>query len=419
MSATRQIAPQPWMTAAETRAVVEALTRDGGEIRFVGGCVRDAVAGRPVKDVDLATPLPPDEIVRRLDDAGLRAVPTGIAHGTVTAVVASRHFEITTLRIDVETDGRRARVAFTDDWDADAARRDLTINALSCTPDGTVHDPFGGVADLEAGRVRFVGDPEERIREDVLRLLRFFRFHAHFGRGHLDPAGLAACRRLGHLLPTLSGERIQAELLRLLEAPNAADTLERMHEEDILDHVLPEATAFDRLRRLVVLEDHHDVALPPVRRLAAVVNGDRPVLRALADRLRLSNRDRDYLLRVHAALPGFKPIAGAGERHRWFYRHGASDYADLVLLHWAGRETSPAGLGRELADAAAWRRPQFPVDGRDVQALGIRPGPEVGALLTAVEEWWTQHDFEPDRAACLDRLGALARRVRPGEEGGT
>jgi len=199
-----RLAPQPWMTAPETRAVVAALTADGTEVRFVGGCVRDALLGRPVKDVDIATPDRPQRVMELLARAGIRAIPTGIEHGTVTAVVGRTPFEITTLRRDVETYGRRAKVAFTDDWTADAARRDFTINALSCTPDGRLYDPFGGLADLRAGRVRFVGDPEARIREDVLRLLRFFRFYAHYGAAPPDPAALAACRALAPLLPGLA-----------------------------------------------------------------------------------------------------------------------------------------------------------------------------------------------------------------------
>src|SRR5690606_37975346 len=194
-----------WMTAPQTRAVIDALTQDGGQVRFVGGCVRDALLGRPVKDIDIATPDPPETVIERLTRAGIRTVPTGIDHGTVTAVIGQKHFEITTLRHDVETFGRRARVAFTADWEADAARRDFTINAISAEPDGSLHAPFGGAADLAAGRVRFVGEPEARIREDVLRLLRFFRFHAWYGRGEPDREALEACGRLAHLLPTLSG----------------------------------------------------------------------------------------------------------------------------------------------------------------------------------------------------------------------
>ncbi|MFQ5959208.1 MAG: CCA tRNA nucleotidyltransferase, partial [Alphaproteobacteria bacterium] len=244
------IEPQRWMTVRATRAVVDALRAQGAEVRFVGGCVRDAVAGRKVTDVDIATPDPPETVIRLLEAAGIRVVPTGIKHGTVTAVVARRPFEITTLRRDVETYGRHAKVAFTDDWTADAARRDFTINALFCAPDGTLYDPFGGLDDLRAGRVRFVGDAVQRIREDVLRLLRFFRFYAHYGRPPPDAEALAACRAMALALPSLSGERVCAELLRLLAADDPAAVLELMIEADVLEFVLPEVAGVGALAEL-------------------------------------------------------------------------------------------------------------------------------------------------------------------------
>jgi poly(A) polymerase len=222
MSDGARLDPQTWMTAPETSAVLVALRGEGETTRFVGGCVRDAVLRRPVEDVDLATSHPPETVMSLLAAAGLRAIPTGIAHGTVTALSGGRRYEITTLRHDVETYGRHARVAFTDDWRADAARRDFTMNAISCDPDGTLHDYFDGLADLAAGIVRFVGEPEARIREDVLRILRFFRFHARYGRGQPDPSALAACAQLSVLVPNLSKERVSAELKKILKEPVAA-----------------------------------------------------------------------------------------------------------------------------------------------------------------------------------------------------
>src|SRR5713226_4802519 len=213
MQPVERIVPQSWMIEAPTRAVLAALGAGGAVVRFVGGCVRDALLGRAIGDIDIATPDLPETVLTLLEAASIKAVPTGIAHGTITAVVPPRHFEITSLRRDVETFGRHARVAFTDDWAADAARRDFTMNALFLDAEGQVFDPVGGLEDLRAGRVRFVGDAEARIREDVLRLLRFYRFHAHYGRGEADEAARAACRALAHLLPGLSGDRIAAELL--------------------------------------------------------------------------------------------------------------------------------------------------------------------------------------------------------------
>ncbi|MDX1426079.1 MAG: CCA tRNA nucleotidyltransferase, partial [Kiloniellales bacterium] len=241
MEPAGKIAPQDWMTAPATRAVLAALGAEGAVPRFVGGCVRDAVVARPVTDVDIATPDPPQRVIALIERAGLKAVPTGLAHGTVTAVADGRPFEVTSLRVDVETYGRHAKVAFTDDWQADAARRDLTINALSCDPDGRIYDYFGGLADLRAGRVRFVGEPRARIREDYLRLLRFFRFHAHYGRGAPDPEGLAAAGELAPEATHLSGERVRAELLRLLAAPDPAPVVAVMAAAGVLRAFLPEA----------------------------------------------------------------------------------------------------------------------------------------------------------------------------------
>ena len=256
--------------------------------RLVGGCVRDTLAGRPVADVDLAVPLPPDQAAAGLRAAGLAVVPTGIAHGTITAISGGQHFEITSLRQDIETDGRHARVAWTEDWQADAARRDFTFNALSMTRDGVVHDPFGGTADLLAGRVRFVGDPAARIREDHLRALRFFRFHARFGRDAPDPAALAAIADAVPLLQHLSPERVWSELRRLLAAPDPVPALRLMAQTGVLAAVLPEGADPGRLSRLVAAGAPPD----PILRLAALLDGDAA---ALARRLRLSRAERERL----------------------------------------------------------------------------------------------------------------------------
>ena len=241
------------MREKATRVLLDALQAAGIEARFVGGVVRDALLGRPSADIDLATPALPGEIIAALEKAGIKAVPTGIAHGTVTAVVPPRHFEITTLRRDVETYGRRARVAFDADWSEDAARRDFTINALYLDPDGTVHDPVGGLADLAAHRVRFVGEPAKRIAEDVLRVLRYYRFEARFGRGEGDAAAREACRDAVPLLPTLSAERVAQEVLRLLAVADPVPALRMMREDGVLAAILPEATRLDRLERLIAV----------------------------------------------------------------------------------------------------------------------------------------------------------------------
>jgi poly(A) polymerase len=385
-----------------TLAVLAALTADGTPARFVGGCVRDAVAGLPVKDVDVATPLPPDEVARRIAAAGLRAVPTGIEHGTVTAVSGGRPFEITTLRRDVATDGRRAVVAFTDDWDEDASRRDLTFNALSLEPDGRLHDPFGGLDDLAAGRVRFIGDPRQRIREDVLRLLRFFRFLARYGRQPPADDQLAACRELAPLLPRLSGERVRAELLRLLSAEDPLPAWRPMIAEGILDHVLPEAVDPARLERMAAHDRALGLAPDGLLRLAAAIGGDG---RAAAERLRLSNAERDRLLRALTPPWPVVPDMGERERRRALYRLGADGYRDLAMLAAAGDPAADGGVLRDdLAAAAAWDPPAFPLKGSDALERGVPAGPRVGELLAAVEAWWEEADFRPGRDACLAEL---------------
>ncbi|MBI3453262.1 MAG: CCA tRNA nucleotidyltransferase [Rhodospirillales bacterium] len=409
-----RLADGRWMEAPETRAVVAALAADGGRVRFVGGCVRDAILGRPIKDIDLATPDPPETVMRRLETAGIRAIPTGIAHGTVTAVVNGKHFEITTLRHDVETFGRRARVAFTDDWTADAARRDFTVNAISADPDGALHDPFNGRDDLAAGRIRFVGDAETRIREDVLRLLRFFRFQAWYGRGAPDAAALAAARKLAHLVPGLSGERVAGEMFKLVLAPDPAAALRLMAADGVLRHALPEATNIARLAALAGI-DREGGRPDALRRLAALLPRDAGMAAALAGRLRLSNADRDRLMQLAVPAAAVYPGLDTRARRRALHRLGADIFRDLAFLAWAGRaaggDLAPAdadAFRALIAMAAAWVPPVFPIKGRDALALGVPAGPRVGRLVAAVEGWWAENDFRPDRAACLAWLRALA-----------
>jgi poly(A) polymerase len=403
--AVERIAPQPWMTESGARAVLRALSADSVAARFVGGSVRDALLGRPVGDIDIATPLLPVEVMRRLAAAGIKAVATGLAHGTVTAVTPSRQFEITTLRRDVETFGRHARVAFTDDWAADARRRDFTMNALYLDAEGRVFDPVGGLPDLRAGHVRFVGDPQARIREDVLRLLRFYRFHAYYGRGAADDGARAACRALASLLPTLSAERVQAEILRLLAAPDPGPSLQMMADDGVLAILLPEARRFDRLAALLPLEPSPDA----LRRLAALIDGGAGAAASVAERLRFANEAADRLLAL-VAPPWPVDLEGDQKaQRRALQRLGAARFRDNVLLRAA--ESGDAKAAALLALADRWRPIEFPLKGRDITALGVPEGPEVGHLLGEIKAWWEEGDFRADRAACLAELKRrLARR---------
>jgi poly(A) polymerase len=399
-----RIEPQPWMVEPAIRGVLAALADGGVEARFVGGSVRDALLGRPIGDVDMATPALPDRVIELLHKHGIKVLPTGIAHGTVTAIAGSppRHFEITTLRRDVETYGRRARVAFDADWQADAARRDFTINAISLDPDGTVHDPVGGLADLRAHRVRFVGDPATRIAEDVLRILRYYRFEARFGSGLGDPRARAACRAMANLLLNLSGERVAQELVRVLETADPARALQMMEEDGVFTVILPEARRLDRLRNLTEIEPEPD----PLRRLAALIDADYAGAVALAERLHFANAARD---RLGGLAPpwGVDPSAGISGQRRALYRLGGERYRDIALLLAAEGAMSRQRLGELLTFASRWTRPAFPLSGRDVTALGVLPGPRVGYLLDAVSAWWEAGDFGADREACLAQLRKL------------
>lgn len=387
------------MRDSATRAVLAVLCQDGGDARFVGGCVRDALLGREIVDIDIATPLVPEEVMRRLEAARIKAVPIGLAHGTVTAVVPPRQFEITTLRRDVETFGRHARVAFTADWAEDARRRDFTMNALFLDAEGRVFDYVGGLADLDAGHVRFVGDAATRIREDVLRLLRFYRFYAHYGRGEADEEARAAARALAGLLPTLSGERVAAELFKLLAAPDPVPTLRLMEEDGVLSVLLPQARRLDRLAQVLIGAPASD----PLLRLGALLDIDAADAADLARRLRLPNAQRDRLAAF--ALPPWPidPAADIKAQRRALYHLGPDLYRDLVLLAAAARGVKP-DLAL-LAEAAAWQPIALPLKGRDVRSRGVPAGPEVGRLLAAIEAWWEEGDFRADRAACLAELG--------------
>jgi poly(A) polymerase len=396
-----------WMTRPETVAVMEALV----EARFVGGAVRNAMLGAPVNDIDIAVPMPPEEARARLEARGIEVVPTGIAHGTVTAIAGPTLFEVTSLRRDVETDGRHAVVAFTDDWAEDAFRRDFTINALYAAPDGEVFDYATGIEDLIAGRVRFMGDPAARIAEDYLRVLRLFRFHAWYGRGEIDPPGLRAAAAAKDRLGSLSAERVAKEMLRLLEAAGPAPVLRVMAAAGLLSTLLPGAVQLARLERLVAIDADNFFPPDPLLRLAALLEDSRAAAEAAADRLKLSNADR---ARLSAALGGEEKIVSylsVKEVRRLLYRIGPDRFRDRVRLNWAGQ---PKGQGAIqwrmlLAVADSWERPRFPLTGREVMLAGVPEGPAVGHILAAVEDWWAEGDFSADAFALAERLKAIVQ----------
>jgi len=392
-----RIPPPGFLSEPGLHDVLEALP----DARVVGGAVRDALLGQDVHDIDLATPMQPDAVIAALHAAGLKSAPTGLAHGTVTAIAHHRGFEVTTLRCDVATDGRHATVAFTEDWRADAARRDFTINALSLNPDGDVFDYFAGIPDLHAGRVRFVGDATTRIREDYLRILRFFRFHARFGRGEPDAAALAAIAANLGGIARLSVERIWSELRRILAALDPVATVNLMARLGVLPAIIPEGADPARLAA------PHAAGAPPdpILRLAALLTGDTA---RVATRLKLSNAERDRLLALKSG-PAPAPTDDDDELRRQL---AATPNDVLIGRAWLSGSTDPAWT-QLRARLAAISRPVFALEGRDVLALGIPPGPGVGALLRHVRDWWLSQGCRPDAEACRAELARMAGTLSP------
>jgi poly(A) polymerase len=403
-----------WMIAAPTAAVLDALEAEGGAdcARFVGGCVRNALIGQPVDDLDIATTLTPDRVTRALEATGIRTVPTGVDHGTVTAVSIHVPHEITTLRRDVTTDGRRATVAFTDDWAQDAERRDFTLNALYARRDGSIYDPTGhGVADARAGRIVFVGEPEQRLHEDYLRILRFFRFYAWFGRGEPDSAAVAACAALKAHIDTLAAERISKELLKLLAAEDPRPAVRLMAETGVLDVVLKGPADLARFEALAALEADQLFECEPVLRLAALLPDDQVAAGKLAERLRFSNPDRDRLVAALSPTPALKSWMSPREIRRAVYRTGHRAFRDRAKLAWAASPRTAATMQWRgmIALAEGWTLPVFPLTGQDVMNAGVPKGPLVGQVLREVEDWWIDHDFLDDKLSAVEKLKAVAQ----------
>lgn len=386
-----------WLHDSSTREVIAALeAAKPGSVRFVGGCVRNTIMGHAVDDIDLATQLEPEATLAALKRAGIRVVPTGIAHGTVTAIVEGRPFEITSLRRDVETDGRRAVVAFTEDWEEDAQRRDFRLNALYADPHGQVFDPVGGgYEDARAGRVQFIGDPDARLQEDYLRILRFFRFNAWYGAG-IDAEGLAACQRQKRGLAKIARERIWKELKKLLFASTPRTSLQAMASSGVLDEVLPEHQGVDSLHDLELTEQLTGIQPDALLRLMALLPRTALAVQQTQSALRLSN-DEAARLTMWAADNLPEPVGMRSQELRaTLYWHGKQAVADRALL--AG-----ADIRDLLAAIRAWREPDLPINGDDALAAGLT-GAEIGQALRRVAQVWVESDFDMDREALLAEL---------------
>lgn len=410
MTETVGVGEAAWLRAPPLADLLGALDCDGEQARVNGGAVRDALLGRTPGDVDIATTATPDVTARRAEARGWKVAPTGIEHGTVTVVIGGHPFEVTTLRRDVKTDGRRAVVAFTRDWAEDARRRDLTINGLFLDRDGVVHDHVGGLADLAAGRVRFIGDARARIREDYLRTLRFFRFHAGFARGPIDPEGFSAAVAERAGLGLLSAERVKTELFKLLVAPRAAETVAAFAHAGLLAPLTGGVPRLARLGRLVALDAAAPDALLRLAALLHVVVEDADRLRA---RLRLSNQEAKRLAALGDLVPRLHPAKGEAAARCMLHRLGAGAYRDRVRLAWADAAAAPddAGWAGLLALPERWTPPAFPLAAAELMRRGVAPGPEIGRMLREAEEAWIAADF-PEGGRVFDEIVAAVSALR-------
>jgi poly(A) polymerase len=409
------LAGADWLADPLLQRVLAALQAEGGEARIAGGAVRDALLGEPVSDIDIATTETPPRVLKLARRADLEVHPTGLDHGTVTVVAKQgdrvRAYEVTTLRIDVETYGRHAQVAFTADWTADARRRDFTMNALYCDGTGALLDPVGGYGDLVKRRVRFVGEPEARIGEDYLRILRFFRFHAQYGRRAPDRRGLAACVALQEGLDRLSAERIRQEMLKLLIAPGAVPVLRVMVKTGIAGRILATRHNLGRLSKMADIDACEGLEPDPVLRLAAVSLTSPEDAATLRQRMRLSNGEYGRLQHLaQSALP--TPALRGNERRIVLYQMGPQAFRDAVRLAWAmDKGGFAAGAWAELYRLPEhWQAPRFPVSGTDLAIHGVGAGPEMGRLLKSLEDWWTAAGFPADKNVVLAQLDSLRSR---------
>lgn len=412
------IAGQSWFSKPGLMRIFELLNADGGEVRVVGGAVRNALMGLPVGDIDLATTLPPQDVVERAREAGIKAVPTGIEHGTVTLVVDGEGYEVTTLRRDVETDGRHAQVAFGTDWKEDAGRRDLTINALYADASGEVIDLIGGLADIETRTVRFIGDATTRVAEDYLRILRFFRFFAYYGSGRPDADGLRASARAKDKLSTLSAERVWSEMKKLLSADDPSRALLWMRQAGVLTQILPETEKWgiDAIHGLVAAEQALGWKPDALLRLASIIPPDVERLAAISSRLRMSKNEAARL-EQWAKAPAIDPAMAETALDRLLYRQSPEGVKMRLRLALSSARADVSGgeasmqkiarLSTLLARAERFQKPVFPLSGADVLAAGVAPGPRVGEILEQLEDKWVEGNFALEREGLLDKLKSI------------
>ena len=389
--------PPVWRSWPETQAVIDALKSEGGTARFVGGCVRDALLDLETEDIDIATDLIPGAVIQGLERAGITALPTGLDHGTITAVLNKRHFEITTLRVDVVNHGRHAEIAFTHDWERDAERRDFTFNALYLDPEGELVDPVGGLADLAARHVRFIGNAAERIREDRLRVLRYFRFYARFGDENPDEQALHACAKAAGQLGQLSAERVRKELLLLLGTDKPLPAIGLMEKTGVLPAILGGPADLERLNALLALDMPSDALL----RFAALLGGDKGRALDLAGKLRFSNKQKERLTVMCGK--DVMPDLSSPARRELLYKIGKTGFVDQTLLLWAALGLD-ANLAHYLEEADQWDAPEFPVTGRDLLTLGVGEGEQLGKLLKKMEESWIASDFTQTKDELLQEF---------------
>jgi poly(A) polymerase len=398
-----------WLSEPNTQTLIRAFALAGCELRFVGGCVRDTLLERDVSDIDVATPAQPDAVMTFLKQSHIKAIPTGIEHGTITAVIQNQSFEITTLRRDTTCDGRHADVEFTDNWQKDAARRDFTMNALYLSVDGELHDYHQGVKDAEHGIIRFIGNPEERIKEDALRILRFFRFYAYYGNHTPESSALNACQILGHQLQTLSGERIQQEMLKLLNAPNPSQAIHYLQETGANKHIGLLPTTSELFDHLVICETKAQRLPSPMRRLGLWLKESKTNLDNIIKTWRLS-KAHHHILKTLGEHTYLKPYED-DLVYKTFLRHwGKPLFVDLALISAAKhcqKNDDLVGFVEMMTLADDWHAPTFPLSGEDLIQIGYTPGLHLGKALTSLEAFWEASNYQLTKEELLAQANHL------------